>query len=116
MRLAWVVFATGCLTGCAGGLAERQAELTQWVGQPESQLVAALGAPQRTYDDNGMKFLTYEDVHLEQLEPSGPFYFGPGPAAPTGFGGRVAAEVCDTTFTVAGGVVKAFSLQGNGCG
>lgn len=115
MPRAWAVFAAALLAGCTGGLAERQAELTQWVGQPETQLVAAMGVPRRTYDSGAMKFLTYQDVRIER-QPSGDFYFGPGPAAPTGFWDGTTALVCDTTFAVSGGVVKGFSLRGNGCG
>jgi hypothetical protein len=115
MRRAWVFLGAGLLTGCAGGLAERQAELTRWVGEPEAHLVAAMGVPHRTYDSGAMRFLTYQDVRIER-QPSGDFYFGPGPAAPTGFWDGTTALVCDTTFAVSGGVVRGFSLQGNGCG
>jgi hypothetical protein len=114
MRLVRAVLGAGLLTGCTSGLAERQAELSQWIGQPETQLVGAMGAPNRVYDTDGIKFLTYEEVYVQQ-GPSGPYYFGPGPAAASGFTGVTYTTVCDTTFTVAGGVVKAFSLRGNGC-
>jgi len=115
MRPVEVVLVAGLLTGCTGGLAERQAELSRWVGQPEAQLVAAMGAPNRVYDSGAVRFLTYEEVQFEQ-GPSGPYYFGPGPAAPTGYSGAIYRTVCDTTFTVAEGTVKGFSLRGNGCG
>jgi hypothetical protein len=115
MRIIGAVVAAGMLAGCTAGLAERQAELSKWVGQPEAQLVAAMGAPNRVYDSGAAKFLTYEDVYVEE-GPVGPYYFGPGPAAPTGYSGQRYTTVCDTTFTVAEGVVKAFSFRGNGCG
>lgn len=106
----------GLLAGCAGGLDVRRNELAQWIGQPEVQLLAAMGAPNRTYDSGGMKFLTYEEVHLTQV-PVGPVYSGPdyfGSWPETAWG--TSRSVCDTTFTVAGGVVRAFSLRGDGCG
>jgi hypothetical protein len=115
MRFAWAALVAGLLAGCTGGLAERQAELAQWVGQPEAQLVAAMGAPRLTNDSGAMKLLTYREVRIER-QPSGDFYFGPGPAAPTGFWDGTTALVCDTTFAVSGGVVRGFSLRGNGCG
>jgi hypothetical protein len=115
MRILGIILTAVSLAGCVSELAERQAELSRWVGQPDSQLVAAMGAPNRVYESGGIKFLTYEDVHYQE-GPSGPYYFGPGPAAATGFSGTVYRTVCDTTFTVADGVVKAFSLRGNGCG
>jgi hypothetical protein len=114
MRLGGAVVAAGLLTACGGGLAERQAELTHWVGQPESQLLAAMGTPRRAYESGRTKFLTYQEIHVEQ-EPSGPFYFGPGPAAPTGFSGPSLVTFCDTTFAIVSGVVQSFNLQGNGC-
>jgi hypothetical protein len=115
MRRVWLVVAAVLLSGCTGGLAERHAELSHWIGQPESQLIAAMGAPHRVYDSGGMKFLTYQEVEV-QREPAGGYYFGPGPAAPTGFGGPRLISTCETTFTVSGGVVRAFSLRGGGCG
>jgi hypothetical protein len=115
MRLAGPMIVTGMLAGCAGELAERQAELAHWIGQPETQLVAAMGAPNRSYDSGGIKFLTYEDVYVQD-GPSGPYYFGPDPAALPGYSGLRYTTVCDTTFTVANGIVQAFSFRGDGCG
>jgi hypothetical protein len=115
MRLVWLGLGIGLLGGCASGLAVRQQELTHWVGQPEGDLLAAMGAPNRSYDSGAMKVLTYEETHIEQ-GPSGPYYFGPGPGAINGFSGRVYSSFCDTTFTITGGVVRAFSLRGDGCG
>ncbi len=115
MRWIGVIVTAFSLAGCTAELAQRQAELQHWVGQPEAQLVAAMGAPNRVYDSGGAKVLTYEDVYLQE-GPSGPYYFGPGPAGPTGFGGTVFRTVCDTNFTIGDGVVKSFSLRGNGCG
>lgn len=115
MRWLGVAVAAVSLTSCTGELAERQAELQHWIGQPENQLVAAMGAPNRVYDSGSTKVLTYEDVYLQQ-GPSAPYYFGPGPVGPTGFSGTVYRTVCNTTFTIGDGVVKAFSLRGNGCG
>ncbi len=114
MRWVGMVVAALSLAGCTGDLAERQAELQHWIGQPEAQLVAAMGAPNRSYDTGGTKVLTYEEGYLHE-GPAGPYYFGPGPAGPTGFSGTIYRTVCDTSFTIVGSVVKAFSLRGNGC-
>ncbi len=109
------------LAGCTNGLAARQAELSQWIGKPEVALLAAMGAPNRSYQTSGMKFLTYDDRRVE-IVPGSPA-FGPGPYfAPdpfwygSGFPPTATTLVCDTTFTVAGGLVRAFSLRGNACG
>ncbi|MEA2740417.1 MAG: hypothetical protein QOH05_3724 [Acetobacteraceae bacterium] len=112
--LAWIMLAAGCSDGLAG----RQAELARWVGRPEVDLVALMGAPNRSYETDGVKFLTYEDRRVE-IVPGSPFY-GPGPFGPFGYGGGFPPTAmnlaCDTTFTVAGGIVRAFSLRGNACG
>ena len=114
MRCLWVVMLAGWLGGCTGLLETRRSELTQWVGRPEIELAAAMGAPNRTYDAGGMKFLTYEERRVEVVPGSydgfGPFWYGGG------FPPTTTTLVCDTTFTVAGGVVRAFSLRGNACG
>lgn len=97
------------VAGCTNGLAQRQAELALWVGRPETDLVGVMGAPSRSYETGGMKFLTYEDRRLE-LVPGSPYYWSGG------FPPTALNLVCDTTFTVGGGVVRAFSLRGNACG
>ncbi|MDQ2762256.1 MAG: hypothetical protein M3Y22_01805 [Pseudomonadota bacterium] len=115
MRFAPLLALLGLLACCSNRLAARQAELSRWVGQPETELVGIMGAPTRSYDSGGMKFLTYEESRVE-IVPACP-YFGPGPFwYGGGFPPTVTNLVCDTTFTVAGGIVRAFSLRGNACG
>lgn len=101
--------------GCTNGFAQRQNELVKWIGRPETELAGAMGAPSRLYETGGMKFLTYEDRRTE-IVPGSPFYNG----GPFGYGGgfppTATTLVCDTTFTIGGGVVRAFSLRGNACG
>ena len=116
MRRVLMIAMLTALTGCVNLLAQRRAELAHWVGQPETALVGAMGAPTRTYETGGMKFLTYEDRRVEII-PGTPYYFGPGPFwYGGGFPPEAITEVCNTTFTIAGGVVRAFSLRGNACG
>jgi hypothetical protein len=114
-RYVWLIGLAGLTAACTNGLAARQAELTQWVGRPETELLGTMGAPTRSYDADGMKFLTYEDRRVE-IVPGAPFY-GPGPFGyGNGFPPTATTLVCDTTFTVASGVVRAFSMRGNACG
>lgn len=111
-----IIFMACSLTGCVSGLANRQAQLSMWVGKPEVELVGIMGAPSRTYETAGMKFLTYEERHVE-IVPSTPYTFGPGPFwYGGGFPPTATTLVCDTTFTIAAGVVRAYSLRGNACG
>jgi hypothetical protein len=116
MHHVLVLIAAGLLAGCVAGLATRQAELSQWVGRPETELLGAMGAPNRSYESGGMKFLTYEERRVEVV-PGTPYYFGPGPFGDgSPFPPTTTTLGCDTTFTVAAGVVRAFSLRGNACG
>jgi hypothetical protein len=115
MRVVVVAVLAGVVGACSGGLAARQAELAGWVGKPETALVGTMGAPTRSYEAGGMKFLTYDERRV-QIVPGTPFW-GPGPYWYGGGFPPVATTLeCDTTFTVADGVVRAFSLRGNACG
>jgi hypothetical protein len=107
---------TVLVAGCADGLVEQQARDSQFVGQPEATLLHSMGAPARTLADGGTTLVTYEQRRLKTV-PGAPFCNGPGvwcggagfpPPPPT-------TLVCDTTFTVDGGVVRAFALCG-ACG
>ena len=116
MRRSVLIAAASMLFGCADPRAARQAELATWVGRPEVALVQAMGAPSRTYETAGMKFLTYEDPRFEVV-PGAPIYLEPGPFwYGGGFPPTAINLACDTTFTVSGGVVRAYSLRGNACG
>ena len=116
MRRPTVLLLIVLLAGCTNGAAVRQSELSHWVGRPETELAAAMGAPNRSYDAGGMKFLTYEERRIEIVPGDG---FEPG-FGWFGYGGgfppAATTLVCDTTFTVAGGVVRGFSFRGNACG
>jgi hypothetical protein len=116
MRLLWLLALAGLIAGCTDGLARRRAELTQWIGRPEAALVGLMGVPDRTYETEGMKFLTYKEQQID-ITPGMPYYYGPGPLAYGGAGLPATAtiRVCETTFTIADGVVRAFSLRGNAC-
>ena len=116
MRWVRLIALMGVVAGCANGLAQRQAELTQWVGKPETALVGIFGVPSRIYETGGMKFLTYDDQRVEFI-PGSPYY-GPGPFwyGGGGFPPTVITLQCETTFTIADCVVRAFSLRGNACG
>lgn len=115
-RLLRVIGVAIVAAGCTDRLVQRQSELAQWVGRPETELAGAMGAPSRTYEAGGMKFLTYEDRRIE-IVPGSPSYYGAGPF---GYGGgfppTATTLVCATTFSIGGGVVRAFSLRGNACG
>ena len=115
-HLLWPLGLVALMGGCTDRLAVRQAELARWVGRPETELVGIMGAPYRTYETGGLKFLTYEDRRVE-IVPGTPYYYGPGPFGYRGgFPPTAVTLACDTTFTITGSVVRAFSLRGNACG
>jgi len=111
------------LAGCAPTRQERLAELNKLVGKTEAEVVSALGVPTRTYEANGIRFVAYDERRLG-LAPA-TVYGGPwgGPWGAYGWygGGFVSYPVtvertCETTFELAGGVVRAVALHGPGCG
>jgi hypothetical protein len=115
MRHAVLILSLIALGGCADQLAVRQAQLAPFVGGSEANLVQQMGVPTRTYEAQGMKFLAYDQGSVEVIPgyPYGPPYWGWSGGA---FPPQVVNLVCETTFTVADGVVRSFVLRGNACG
>ena len=117
-RLALLILAL-LLEGCVNQLAQRQAFLNQFVGHTDSELVQQLGVPTRTYETGDTTYLAYNESRV-QIVPALPAY-GPGPWWAYGsYGGGLAPQVinltCETTFAIADGVVKSYTLRGNACG
>jgi hypothetical protein len=116
MRRAILLVLAGLMAGCADQLAARQAYLSQFVGQPEGVVVQQLGVPSRSFETGGVRYLAYNDRRIDIIPtfPSySPFFTGWYGA---GFPPQVVDLQCETTFEVADGTVKAFSLRGNACG
>ncbi len=117
----WVLLCPLALAaaGCATGPTLEQ-RLLPFVGRSEGDLVAALGVPERTYEVEGRKFLTFEDrrsyIVAGSYPPLYPGYgygrFGYGPLfTPPGY----VVRTCEITFAVRGGRVESFSFRGDGC-
>ena len=100
--------------GCATGPTLDQ-KLLPFVGRSEGDLVAALGVPERTYEVEGRKFLTFED-RRSYIVAGDPFLyrgytrFGPY-FSPPGY----IVRTCEITFAVRGGRVESISFRGDGC-
>ena len=99
--------------GCATGPTLEQ-RLLPFVGRSEGDLVAVLGVPERTYEVEGRKFLTFEerrsyivagDPLLYRGYRYGPYFSPPG----------YIVRVCEITFTLRGGRAEGFSARGDGC-
>jgi hypothetical protein len=114
MRRA-ILLAAIVLAACTNLLAQRQAYLGQFVGQPESLLVQQMGVPTRSYETGEVKYLAYDEHRIDIIPgpPTyAPFYLGWYGAFPP----QVIELNCETTFEVTDGTVKAFTLRGNACG
>ena len=105
------------LGACGNQLAARQAFLNQFIGHPEAGLVQQLGVPARTYETGGIKYLAYTESRVEFIPSyspvAGPWWMG---GYGSGFPPQVVNLVCETTFAVADGAVKSYTLRGNACG
>ena len=119
MRPVALLCLVALMGACGNELAQRQAFLNQFIGHPDQDLVQKLRVPNRTYTTGGVKYLAYDENRVALIPPL-PSY-GPGPWwFNGGYGGGPPPQAvklqCETTFTVADGVVKSYSLRGNACG
>jgi hypothetical protein len=111
-----ILLAAATLAGCTNQLAQREAYLRQFIGQPDSFLVQQMGVPSRSYETGGVRYLAYDERRIDIVPgpPSfAPFYMG---WYRGGFPPQVVELTCETTFEVSGGTVRAFTLRGNACG
>ena len=112
----WVLLGSLAVAGCATGPTLEQ-RLLPFVGRSESELVATLGVPERTYEVEWRKFLTFEDQRSYIVAGPYPLYpaygrFGYGPVfTPPGY----VVRTCEITFAVRGGRVESFTYRGDGC-
>ena len=110
----WVpLWLLALVVACATGPTLEQ-RLSPYVGRGEGELVAALGAPDRTYEADGRKFLTFEEQrsYIVAGEPFlyrgsryGPYFPPPG----------YVVRSCEITFAVRQGRVESFTFRGDGC-
>jgi hypothetical protein len=116
MRRAILLLLAAQVTACGDQLAARQAYLAHFVGQPESVVVQQMGVPTRTFETGGVRYLAYNQHRIELI----PAFTAYGPFFPGWYGGGLPPQVvelqCETTFEVAEGTVRAFTLRGNACG
>jgi hypothetical protein len=115
MRRAIALVLTGLAAGCGNQLAQREAFLSRFVGQPESVVVQQMGVPSRSYETGGVKYLAYSEHRIDVL-PAVPSFSPFWPGWYGGFPPQVIELRCETTFEVAQGTVRGFTLRGNACG
>jgi len=114
IRRAALLAALMLPVACTNQLAQRQARLAPLVGRPVADLIQQLGVPNRTFQAGGVEYLAYDERRIEVLPGlwGGPFWLGGWNSLPP----EVVQWQCETTFAVAGGVVRSFTLRGNACG
>lgn len=116
MVVAFLFVAAGCVT-----TAEKYGDfLDSWVGVGELELVRKWGAPDKSYEVKGVKFLTFVSSH-EVIVPGdtsshtsfviGGVTFTDGDGAPD----RVINYGCETTFEIYKGKVVDWRFAGNDC-
>ena len=120
MRAVFILATALLLAGCVNtARVEREAYLTQFVGQPEDELVRQMGVPTRTLETGGRKFLAYVQARMELYRPTPMFgAFGGGGI---GYMGSIrptemTERFCETTFELANGKVAGVRMHGNDCG
>jgi len=105
--------------------------MTSFVGRPETDLVAGLGVPSRTYEADGRRLLQWDFLQPNPgpaVYPSiglgfGSFGFGRGGGSGVGvgtglgfgLGGASAPRACSVVFETRDGTVQGFNRNGDGC-
>lgn len=95
--------------------------LDRWIGSDEISLVRSWGAPSRTYETGGSRFLGYVTQHDIYLPGTPATYTTTvvGTTAITtpvmGTPGYSMTTSCNTTFEIVGGKVARWSHQGSDC-
>jgi len=123
MRKLTALAAAALLAGCAYPNPQHVAALNALVGKTETDMLRMYGVPNRTYDSNGVRFVTYQVNRIESIPGDfGPGFgyggFGYGGFGGFGYGGfgpEIIQRDCDTTFELHGGVVQSYQLRGNAC-
>jgi hypothetical protein len=116
MRRVTLLSLACLLAGCANQTAKRETYLDQFIGQPDSAVVQAMGVPARTYETDGVRYLAYNE-HRIDIAPAtpthGPWFYG---WVGGGFPPQVIEWYCETTFKVSDGKIATYTLHGNACG
>jgi hypothetical protein len=111
-RLVLMLACCALPAACADTDAARMAALNRLVGQPEQTLLQTMGVPTRSYDADGTKYLAYDESRVDIIPGTPGFGVWHAGAIPP----QAIERWCETTFQVAQGVVRSFTLRGNTCG
>ena len=117
MRAAASLLVLLSLAACANSARlEREAYLTQFVGQTEEDVVREMGVPARTIDTAGRRFLAYVERRTDYVRPVPMFSpFMRGSAINSVRLDEMVERSCETTFEIDTGKVRGVRMHGNGC-
>jgi hypothetical protein len=118
-KLTAMVFAAA-LAGCvAPGPSGRELALSGLIGQNESAAVQLLGVPDRSFETEGKRYLSFSERRLAAypgLVPFGGYYRRYHGFYSAGFYQPEFVERgCETTLEIVDGKVASFALRGNAC-
>ncbi|MBO1074087.1 hypothetical protein [Roseomonas marmotae] len=114
MRMAMALICPLMLGACAMGPTLEQ-QLATYVGRSETELVAGLGVPVRSYETGGLLFLQFVRQSAVPVEQPQPFFYGPYRYGPWLNYTSYVEVRCDITFALRDRRVESFTLNGQGC-
>jgi hypothetical protein len=128
-RILAVAGLVGVLAACGASKTPQAFDqrMTSFIGRPETELVASLGVPSRTYEAEGHRLLQWDFVQ----PPAGPAVYpsigfgfgnfgwgsgwGVGSGVGLGLGGAAPPRGCSLVFETRAGLVQGFNRSGPGC-
>jgi hypothetical protein len=116
MRCGIRFLAVLLVCGCTGhGSDQHRADLSKLVGISEAELVRCLGQPDSSSGDLSQKFLVYDKVDAQYVNPSAGYRYDHNYQSSFGRPPAIAEFNCRTTFVIGNGRVLAYDLTGNNC-
>jgi hypothetical protein len=116
LALALLLALAGCQTR-----AGFEADLDQWLGVPEHELISAMGPPEHIYEMDGYRYLTWVTKGVYSSPGYPPSYRVTDIGQSTyyepvgGFPSSYSTYFCRITYTVHEGKVTKWSWEGNDC-
>tara|TARA_R110000868_G_scaffold150567_7_gene373928 strand:- start:4634 stop:5338 length:705 start_codon:yes stop_codon:yes gene_type:complete len=120
MRVILLAFGLLMLSACAT-TKKYEALLNTWAGKSENALLQSWGPPDSFYENDGVKYLTFNNSRSGYVPGVAPNYqttFVGNTAYTQAVGGSpgfVYTKRCKTTFAISGGIIRGWRYQGNAC-
>jgi len=98
------------LNGCKTTEGFKQ-NMETWIGASEITLIRQQGAPNTTYESNGVKFLVYYYSYTSSDYYSTNYYYGS--ASTVNYGGNT--YTCEITYELSNEIITNVRWKGNNC-